>query len=459
MKLLPLNHRFSAKRCLVVGGGVTGSRRTKTLLDAGAVVHVVSIEVPAKLDLLDQTHLTVTNRPFNEADVHPELDLVVAATDDRELNRCIALLARMSGVLVNVVDDASLCDVTFPSVIDREPLLITVSSGSASPILSRMLRQRIDTMIPNGYGRLAHLVGRFRKRVRKAFPDTRKRAAFWEQVLQGVIAESVFSGKQDDAEHLLERAIESPDTIFRQGEVYLIGAGPGDPDLLTLRAFRLLQKADVVIHDRLVSDAILQLIDEDVERLYVGKQRSNHSVPQDGINQLLVEYAQTGKRVARLKGGDPFVFGRGGEEIEELAAHGIPFQVIPGVTAAVGCSSYAGIPLTHRDHAQSVRFVTGQTKDGKINLDWRELTVPDQTLVFYMGLNGIAEICQQLVFHGLADETPAAVVEKGTQLDQRVFTGTLASLPDIAAKAAVESPSLIIVGSVVSLHHKLAWFD
>ncbi len=460
MRLLPLLHRFSGKRCLMVGAGRIAARRVAALLQAGAVVDVVAVEVqPPLRETVLQHGGSITQRAYRAGDIAAGLDLVVAATDDRGVNRQVAADCRRLGVLVNVVDDAGLCDVAFPSVIDRHPLMITVSSGSASPILSRLLSQRINALIPSGYGRLAGLVGRFRKKVRTAIPQAERRSQFWQRVLQGVVAESVFSGRMEQAERLLERAIRAPDTVRQTGEVYLIGAGPGDPDLLTLRAFRLLQKADVVIHDRLVSDKILHLLDERTELIYAGKQRSRHHVPQEDINALLVKLAQQGKRVARIKGGDPFVFGRGGEEIEQLSAHNIPFQVIPGVTSANGCSCYAGIPLTHRDHAQSVCFVAGQTRDGQLQLNWPQLAAENQTLVFYMGLHSVAEICRQLIRHGLPSAWPIALIEKGTQLDQRVLTATLATMPARVAAENIESPALLIVGSVVSLHDKLAWFD
>ena len=459
MKQLPLLHNFNNKRCLMVGGGKTVARRAKALISAGGSVDVIAVKIRQGLaEWVIEQGGTVSLRAYQVGDITADYDLVVAATDKQQVNEKVAKEARKHRCLVNVVDNAGLCDVAFPSVIDRHPLMITVSSGSASPVLSRLLSRRINALIPSGYGRLADLVGKFRKQVRRKIPDTTKRIEFWENILQGVVAEKVFSGNMAGAEQLLNNFLNTPHRMGDTGEVYLIGAGPGDPDLLTLRAFRLLQQAEVVLYDRLVSPQILNRLDENTELIYVGKRRADHSLPQADINQLLIDLANKGKRVARLKGGDPFIFGRGGEEIEQLAEHQIPFQVIPGITAANGCSCYAGIPLTHRDHAQSVRFVTGQLQDGTVNLNWAQLVGVQQTLVFYMGLNGLVIICENLIRHGQAGTTPFALIEKGTTLDQRIHLGTLETIGTLLDQTKINSPSLFIVGSVVSLHDKLSWF-
>jgi uroporphyrin-III C-methyltransferase/precorrin-2 dehydrogenase/sirohydrochlorin ferrochelatase len=384
--------------------------------------------------------------------------LTIAATDDEPLNASVSQHANALGMPVNVVDSPELCSVIFPAIVDRSPLVIAVSSGGDAPVLARLIRARIETWIPAAYGQLAGLAKQFRAQVKAKFADVQQRRVFWEETFQGPIAEQALAGRSAEAERLLAEKLAgaAPRAL---GEVYLVGAGPGDPDLLTFRALRLMQQADVVLYDRLVAPAIIDLCRRDADRIYVGKQRSEHAVPQEQINQKLVTLAKEGKRVLRLKGGDPFIFGRGGEEIEELAAHGVPFQVVPGITAASGCAAYAGIPLTHRDHAQSVRFVTGHLKDGSCDLPWAELAAPAQTLVFYMGLVGLPVICQQLIAHGRAASTPAALVQQGTTSNQRVFTGTLDTLAELIAQEQVQAPTLLIVGEVVQLRENLAWFE
>ncbi len=355
------------------------------------------------------------------------------------------------------MDDPALCTAIFPSIVDRSPIQIAISTGGAAPVLARLLRGRLESLLPAAYGKLAALSARFRDRVKRAIPDENRRRAFWESVFEGRVAEAIYSGRETEAEQLLESSLEG-DQPPTTGEVYLVGGGPGDPDLLTFRALRLMQQADIVLYDRLVSREVLDLVRRDAERLYVGKRAGDHPVIQSNINDKLVEFARAGRRVLRLKGGDPFIFGRGGEEIEHLAEHGIPFQVVPGITAAAGCAVYAGIPLTHRDHAQSVRFITGHQRDGHLELDWNSLVTRGETLVFYMGLTGLDTICRQLIEHGMAVDTPAALVEKGTTRNQRVFIASLADLPEQVRAGEARAPTIIIVGGVVTLHDKLNWF-
>ncbi|WP_070887398.1 siroheme synthase CysG [Pseudomonas argentinensis] len=458
MDFLPLFHKLQNRRVLVVGGGEIALRKARLLADAGATLRVVSPDVVGELrELVAQGAGELLLRGYEAGDLQG-VSLVIAATDDVPLNAQISEQAQALGIPVNVVDAPALCSVIFPAIVDRSPLIVAVSSGGDAPVLARLIRAKIETWIPATYGQLAGLAKIFRAQVKNLFPEVQQRRVFWEDVFQGPVAESAFAGKLGEARRLLEDKINgaAPQAL---GEVYLVGAGPGDPDLLTFRALRLMQQADVVLYDRLVAPAIVELCRRDAERIYVGKRRADHAVPQEQINQRLIDLAKAGKRVLRLKGGDPFIFGRGGEEIEQLAAHGIPFQVVPGITAASGCSAYAGIPLTHRDHAQSVRFVTGHLKDDSADLPWQELVASSQTLVFYMGLVGLPTICQQLVAHGRAASTPAALIQQGTTENQRVFTGTLANLPDLVAQHEVHAPTLVIVGEVVLLREKLAWFE
>ncbi|HSC83335.1 MAG TPA: siroheme synthase CysG [Pseudomonas sp.] len=457
MDFLPLFHKLQDRPVLLVGGGEMALRKARLLADAGASLRVVATEVCGELRELVGSSGELRLRDYQAEDLQG-VALAIIACDDEHVREQASAEAQARGVPVNVVDAPKLCSVIFPAIVDRSPLIVAVTSGGDAPVLARLIRAKIETWIPATYGQLAGLAKKFRAQVRGLFPDVQQRRVFWEDVFQGQIAESVFAGKLGEGERLLEAKIAgtAPRAL---GEVYLVGAGPGDPDLLTFRALRLMQQADVVLYDRLVAPAIVELCRRDAERLYVGKQRADHALPQEQINQRLVELAKSGKRVLRLKGGDPFIFGRGGEEIEELAAHGIPFQVVPGITAASGCAAYAGIPLTHRDHAQSVRFVTGHLKDGSSDLPWAELSAPGQTLVFYMGLVGLPQICQQLIRHGCAATTPAALVQQGTTQNQRVFTGTLADLPQLVAEHEVHAPTLVIVGEVVQLREKLAWFE
>ncbi|MWK58230.1 uroporphyrinogen-III C-methyltransferase [Pseudomonas otitidis] len=458
MDFLPLFHNLQGRHVLVVGGGEIALRKARLLADAGACLRVVAPEIDSQLvALVEQSQGLVHRRGYASGDLEGAV-LVIAATDDEPLNAQISRDAQARGVPVNVVDAPALCSVIFPAIVDRSPLIVAVSSAGDAPVLARLIRAKIETWIPSAYGQLAGLAKRFRQQVKQLFPDVQQRRVFWEDVFQGPIAERVLSGQPAEAERMLAERVAggAPKPL---GEVYLVGAGPGDPDLLTFRALRLMQQADVVLYDRLVAEPIIEMCRRDAERIYVGKRRADHAVPQEQINRLLIDLAKQGKRVLRLKGGDPFIFGRGGEEIGELAAHGIPFQVVPGITAASGCAAYAGIPLTHRDHAQSVRFVTGHLKDGSSDLPWADLTSPGQTLVFYMGLVGLPIICEQLVRHGRSADTPAALVQQGTTRNQRVFTGTLGNLPQLVAEHEVHAPTLVIVGEVVKLRDQLAWFE
>ena len=459
MDYFPLFHDIRNARCLIVGGGSVATRKARQLHQAGAHLNIIAPKISAEMEALAKEspgHRLFTRR-WQPSDVN-NVVMVVAATEKRDINRRISDLARQRQIPVNVVDDLELSSAIFPSIVDRSPVQIAFSTGGEAPVLARQLRTQLESLVPTGYGRLAAFAGRLRDTVKEHIGELSSRRHFWENILSGPVSEQVLAGNEQQAERMFLEQLAQQDDKPVTGEVWLVGGGPGDPDLLTFKALRLMQKADVVLYDRLVSEDVLALARRDADYIYVGKASSNHTLPQEEINQLLVKLAKEGKRVLRLKGGDPFIFGRGGEEIDKLADEGIPFQVVPGITAASGCASYAGIPLTHRDHAQSVRFVTGHLKDDSCDLPWPELISPEQTVVFYMGLNALSEITRQLVAHGRAVDTPIALIEKGASAQQRVVTGTLESIVEQALVARLKSPTLIVVGGVVTLHESLQWY-
>jgi len=447
------------KRGIVVGGGPVAALKAETLLRSGAQVTVVAPELCPRL-----AELTLLGTLGHEAKRFQPGDLVgaeitIAATDDPAVNEAVSAAARSLRIPVNVADNAALSSFIMPSVIDRPPLQVAISTGGASPVLARKLRSLIESLLPFAYGRLAALAARFRAVSKRRYPDPDARRRFWEEVMDGPVAEMMLAGREPQAVQTLERMLERGAHDTPAGMVYLVGGGPGDPGLLTLRALQVLQRADIVLYDHLVAKGILDLARRDAERVYVGKEADNHSLPQQDINALMVRLAREGKRVVRLKGGDPYVFGRGGEEIETLSQAGVPFEVVPGITAACGAAAYAGIPLTHRDYAHSCVLVTGHLKDGTLDLNWDVLARPRQTVVIYMGVRGLAQLCEQLVAHGLPRETPAALVEKATLDVQRVVEGTLDTLPALAARENVRPPALVIVGEVVRLRNTLAWYE
>ena len=458
MNFLPVFYKVSDRPCLVVGGGAIAARKAELLLKAEARVRVVAIEAGDRMrELVADAALEVEQRAFVEADLEHVI-CVIAATDNEDVNREVSRLARARNIPVNVVDNPDLCSFVMPSMIDRDPVQVAISTGGVSPVLARMLRSKLESCIPGGYGELARLAEEYRDDVKASLPDVESRRRFWESVLEGQVSELVFSGRIKDARDLLRQQLKEFNVDSVRGEVYLVGAGPGDPDLITFKALRLMQKADVVVYDRLVSPPILDMVRRDAEKIYAGKAKSNHAIPQENINQLLVRLAKEGKRVLRLKGGDPFIFGRGGEELAELIDEKIEFQVVPGITAASGCASYAGIPLTHRDYSQACIFVTGHRREGGEDLNWEMLSHANQTVIFYMGLENVERICNSMKAHGRAPDTPAALVEKGTTAEQRVFVGDLDSLPGIIAQNEVRAPTLILVGEVVALHDRLGWY-
>ena len=460
MQNYPIFIDLKNQPCLFVGGGPVALRKIRLMMSAGAKVTVVAPIICEDLRKEFGEHIEHHARPFVDDDIDG-FRLITAATSEPQINLRVSELAQAKNIPVNVVDEPELCSFITPSIVDRSPVLIAVSTGGGAPVLARILRSKLEAYIPASYGHLAAAMNRYRAKLKDKLPEEQDRRRFWEKVVHGSIAEQFFSGRLKQAEFAMQSAIESSSSsnIEASGEVWLIGAGPGDPDLLTFRALRLMQQADVVLYDRLVSDEILNLTRRDADRIYVGKKRSEHAVPQNQINQLLVDLAKQGKSVVRLKGGDPFIFGRGGEEIELLAESNIPFQIVPGITAASGCATYAGIPLTHRDHAQSCIFVAGHLKNGSVELNWPLLAIPNQTVVIYMGLVGLPIICKQLMAHGVATSMPIALVEQGTTRRQRVFTATLDTMIEKIEGQDIHAPTLVIVGTVVSLHDTLSWYQ
>ncbi|MCO8088605.1 siroheme synthase CysG [Acinetobacter indicus] len=458
MDIFPISLKLQQQRCLIVGGGHIAYRKAGLLQKAGAIIDVVAPAIDAALlELVQQSQGHYEAAAFNTEIPLRQYRLVIAATDNAAINRQVFEACEAENVLVNSVDDPPHCRFMVPAIVDRSPLLISVATNGASPVLSRQIRTQLETSIPHGMGKLASFSGQWRAAIKAKIQNPDERRIFWENLYASPLKEQVFNDNLQEANRLIEQALQEWTTP--KGEVYLVGAGPGDPELLTLKALRLMQQADVVIYDRLVSDPIMELCRRDAEKIYVGKARSNHAVPQEGINALLVKYAQEGKRVCRLKGGDPFIFGRGGEEIEELFAAGVAFQVVPGITAASGCSAYAGIPLTHRNYAQSVRFLTGHLKEGSPELPWSELVYENQTLVLYMGLVGLEKICQKLIAHGQRPDMPVALVSKGTTPEQKVVVGTLADIASKVTEHQIQAPTLTIIGEVVKLREQLQWHE
>lgn len=459
MERLPIFLNIRDRKCVIVGGGEIAFRKATLLSRAGGHLHIQAEQISAELSALCEDKGYTVSLSAYSAECLEDAAIVVAATDDLSVNTAVSVDAKLNNIPVNVVDQPSLCTFIVPSIVDRSPIVIAISSSGSSPVLIRKLKELNETLVPGNIGELAKLLQRYRQQVKDKFASFDDRLRFWEQVVDSDVAELVYSGQTANAEEKLQVKLLEGVSNSKQGEVYLVGAGPGDPDLLTLKALRLMHKADVVLYDRLVSKEILQKVRADADKVYVGKQRSDHSMEQEGINDMLVRLAKEGKRVMRLKGGDPFIFGRGGEELETLAKENIPFQVVPGITAASGCAAYAGIPLTHRDYAQSVRFLTGHLKNGNLELNWGELISEQETLVFYMGLLALPTICEQLIKHGMPADMPIALIEQGTRSDQRTLKATLGTIVEMSQTKNYVSPSLIIIGRVVTLRDSLAWRD
>lgn len=459
MEFLPLFLNIREQHCVIVGGGEVALRKAILLIKAKADLTLVSPQFISQLqDFSEEGKCKLVQEEF-VAEQLEGASIVIAATDVKNINAQVAEAANKINLPVNVVDQPELCSFIMPSIVDRSPVIVAISSSGRSPVLTRKIKELNESLISNREGQLAELLGAFREKVRDKYSDFIERLKFWESLLESELTELVYSGNERAARQLIEERLNQSDQTEVSGEVYLVGAGPGDPDLLTLRALRLMHKADVVLYDRLVSQEIMDKLRPDAEKIHVGKASANHPVEQETINEMLVRLALSGKRVLRFKGGDPFIFGRGGEEIESLAKANIPFQIVPGITAASGCASYAGIPLTHRDHAQSVRFLTGHLKENTLDLDWANLVQEQETLVFYMGLLGIKTICEQLIEHGMDAEMPIAVVQHGTTRTQRVVTADLKAMPAIVDSEKLKAPTIIIIGRVVGLRNSLNWYQ
>ncbi|KML64767.1 siroheme synthase CysG [Pectobacterium peruviense] len=454
MDYLPIFCQLHDKPCLLVGGGEIAERKARLLLDAGAVITVNALDFNDQFRAWEKdAQLTLVHSTFDPTLLN-EVWLVIAATDDQDVNNHVYASASERRIFCNVVDSPERASFIMPSIIDRSPLMVAVSSGGTAPVLARLLREKLESILPQNLGKLATLAGELRSRVKNRFCNMSARRRFWEKLfVHDRLAQALANEDKQSVQQLTELLFSAP--LDDRGEVTLVGAGPGDAGLLTLKGLQHLQQADIVVYDRLVSKEILNLSRRDAERIFVGKASGYHSVPQDQINQLLEEKARAGHRVVRLKGGDPFIFGRGAEELEYLQLAGVPFSVVPGITAASGCSAYSGIPLTHRDHSQGVRLITGHVKHDT-DLDWSSLAAEKQTLVFYMGLQQAEHIQNKLIEQQLPETVPVAIIENGTSTKQRVLSGQLSQLGELAQQAS--SPSLIIIGSVVGLREKLSWF-
>lgn len=459
MRYFPVFFDLREQPVLVVGGGEVALRKVTLLERAGAEIRLVAPQLTAALaQRASEGKIEAAVREFLPGDLDG-VRLVVVATSRRALNRWIASLCEARGLPVNVVDDRDASRFIMPAIIDRDPVLIAVSTGGSSPVLARRLRERLEAALPKRLGALASWLRELRGASQRQLHGAPERRRYFETVVDGAAARRFLSGDERGARRIANELLAVSGAAPRPaGEVILVGAGPGDPELLTLKALRALQDADLILYDRLVPEAILDLARRDAARICVGKMSGGPSTDQPSINQMLIEHARQGRRVVRLKGGDPFIFGRGGEEIEALARARVDFSVIPGITAAAGCAAYAGIPLTHRDHAHSVTFVTGHA-DADHEPDWRALGARGATAVFYMGLARLEQIAAKLIEHGAPPDRPAALIAHGTTPAQRVITATVGSLVQAVRAADPGGPALLVVGEVAALHQTLAWFS
>jgi len=451
MNYLPIFLNLRRKPVVVVGGGESALRKVRLLRTAGAAVTVVAPQLcPGLAELVERGETAWRARGFVGGDL-ARCAAVIGASGRPEVDARVAEAAQARNLPVNVVDRPELCSFIVPAIVDRDPLIVAVSSGGAAPVLTRRVRARIEALLPARLGRLARFAESFRTSLRASLPEAAARLRFWERFFDGPVAAAVLAGRESEARERMLAAVNRPEGAAGDGagRVAIVGAGPGDPDLLTLRALRLLQESDVLVHDRLVAPEILDYARRDAVRIYVGKAKGSHARSQADINALLVREARAGKRVVRLKGGDPFVFGRGGEELDYVASRGVPVEVVPGITAATGCAAASGIPLTHRAHAAAVTFVTGHGRNGEPDVDWAALAQTRQTLVVYMGVSAAGRIATRLIDNGLPPATPVAVVENGTRADQRTVQGSLRDLEAVIDEHGIVGPAVIIIGEVV----------
>ncbi len=460
MDFLPIFLDIKNSKIIIDGGTMVAARRTERALQAGGRVFVFNPELSDEfLPLLDNENLTHIPRLPKEEDFLG-CKIAFGASEDENRDRFLAKAARKAGALVNIADRPEFCDFISPSIVDRNPLIIAISSSGKTPVIARILRARIEALIPPIYGDLASFLGKFREIIASKINNSTNRRHFWERIIDGSVADKFLTGDENGAKSLLMEKLQKAQRGEKDkkiGEVFLVGAGPGDPDLLTFRALRLMQRADIVLYDRLVSEDILNLVRRDAERINVGKLPKNHTMAQEEITALMIKLAKSGKKVLRLKGGDPFMFGRGGEEIEQLCEHNIDFQIIPGISAAVGASAYGGIPLTHRDYAQSCIFVTAHGKNGKLDLDWKAILRPFQTVVIYMGMANLQILTEEFINHGADPKMSAAIIENATRRTQRIIIADINSLYEKAKQANIKGPAIIIIGDVVKLHSQLKW--
>jgi uroporphyrin-III C-methyltransferase/precorrin-2 dehydrogenase/sirohydrochlorin ferrochelatase len=459
MDFLPVFLDIKGAKVLIDGGNTGAARRAERALSAGAHVTICDPAPEEEVTRMDGADRLTIYRRATEADDLAGCKVVYGTSEDDHRDAELRAWADEYGILCNIADRPEYCDFITPSIVDRSPILVAISTSGVAPVIGRILKARLEANLPAAYGKLAGFLGGFRHLIEAKLTNGRARRHFWESMIDGPVADLFLQSRQADAKALVEADLEtaSSEAASGVGEVYLVGGGPGNPDLLTFGALRLMQRCDVVLYDRLIGPEILSLVRRDARRIYVGKRKNDHTMKQEDITATLVRLAQEGNRVLRLKGGDPFIFGRGGEEIEGLAAANIPFQVVPGVTAAAGCGAYAGIPLTHRDHAQTAMFVTAHGKDGVLNLDWDVLARPGQTVAVYMGLGSLQTLTEGLLRHNVAGSLDVAVVENGTLDSQNVVTGTIETIVENVEEAGIKGPAIIIIGTVVQLRDKLNW--